>query len=41
MDPKMFRNKALDPEAENFIETWARALSPRSQLDLALHLKTM
>ena len=41
MDPTPFHNKALDPEAETFIETWARGVSPKIPLHLTLHLQNM
>lgn len=41
MDPTPFHNKALDPEAETFIETWARGVTPKGQLHLTLHLQNM
>ena len=41
MDPTPFHNKALDPEAETFIETWARGIPPQSPMHLTLHLQTM
>lgn len=41
MDPTPFHSKALDPEAENFIETWARGISPKSPIHLTLHLQAM
>lgn len=41
MDPTPFLNKALDPEAETFIETWARGFAPKGQLHLTLHLQNM
>jgi len=41
MDPTPFHNKALDREAEAFIETWARSFSPTSRLHLTLHLQHM
>ena len=41
MDPTPFHNKALDPEAETFIETWARGIPPKSPMHLTLHLQTM
>lgn len=41
MDPTPFHNKALDREAEAFIESWARGFTPKCPLHLTLHLKNM
>jgi hypothetical protein len=41
MDPTPFHNKALDPEAELFIETWARGFPPKTHLHLTVHLQNM
>lgn len=41
MDPTPFHSKDLDREAEAFIETWARGLSPKSPLHLTIHLQHM
>ncbi|MDT8991372.1 hypothetical protein RQP54_10920 [Curvibacter sp. APW13] len=41
MDPTPFHSKALDREAEAFIETWARGFSPKSALHLTIHLRTL
>lgn len=41
MDPTPFHNKALDQEAETFIESWARGFTPKSHLHLTLHLQNM
>lgn len=41
MDPTPFHNKALDPEAEVFIESWARGVSPQAPIHLTVHLQNM
>lgn len=41
MDPTPFHNKALDKQAEAFIETWARGVPPKAQMHLTIHLQTM
>jgi hypothetical protein len=41
MDPTPFHNKALDREAETFIETWARGFPHKAQVHLTLHLQSM
>ena len=41
MDPTPFHSKALDREAEAFIESWARGFSPKSSLHLTIHLEHM
>lgn len=41
MDPTPFHSKALDREAETFIEAWARGFSPKSPLHLTIHLQHM
>jgi hypothetical protein len=41
MDPTPFHSKALDQEAEAFIEAWARGFSPKSPLHLTIHLQHM
>lgn len=41
MDPTPFHNKALDREAEAFIETWARGLPLQGTLHLTLHLQQL
>ena len=45
MDPTPFHSKALDGEAEAyieaFIEAWARGFTPKSPLHLAIHLQHM
>lgn len=41
MDPTPFHSKALDSEAEAFIETWARGFSTKSPLHLTVHLQNM
>ena len=41
MDPTPFHSKALDREAEIFIEAWARGLPTKSPLHLTIHLEHM
>lgn len=41
MDPTPFHSKALDREAETFIEAWARSFTPKSSLHLTIHLQHM
>ena len=41
MDPTPFHNKALDREAEAFIEAWARGASHKAQIHLTIHLQTI
>jgi hypothetical protein len=41
MDPTPFHSKALDREAEAFIEAWAGGFSPKSPLHLNIHLQHM
>lgn len=41
MDPTPFHNKALDKEAEAFIETWARGFPHKAQVHLTVHLQSM
>lgn len=41
MDPTPFHNKALDREADAFIETWARGVAPHSPMQLTIHLQSM
>lgn len=41
MDPTPFHSKALDREAETFIEAWARGFSTKSPLHLTIHLQHM
>ena len=41
MDPTPFHSKALDCEAETFIESWARGFSPKNPLHLTIHLQHM
>ena len=38
MDPSPFREKDLDPNAEEFIVSWAREAHPDAQLGLVVHL---
>lgn len=39
MDPTPFRHKDLDPEAEQFIESWALEFPPDSRFHLTVHLE--
>jgi len=39
MDPSPFLNKDIDPEAENFIETWALGFSPESRFHITIHIE--
>jgi len=39
MDPTPFLNKDLDPEAEDFIETWASGFALRSRFHITIHLE--
>jgi hypothetical protein len=41
MDPTPFHSKALDREAEAFIEAWARGLPAKSPLHMTIHLEHM
>jgi hypothetical protein len=41
MDPTPFHNKAIDREAEAFIEAWARGIPHGHQLHLTIHLQSM
>ena len=41
MDPTPFHNKALDREAEAFIESWGRGVAPKAQIHLTVHLQSM
>jgi hypothetical protein len=41
MDPTPFHNKAMDREAEAFIEAWARGFPPKHTLHLTIHLEHM
>ena len=41
MDPTPFHSKAIDREAEAFIEAWARGLPPKSHLHLTIYLEHM
>ncbi len=38
LDPTPFLNKDLDQEAEAYIETWARTISPKDRLHLTIHM---
>jgi hypothetical protein len=39
MDPTPFLNKDLDPEAENFIESWASGYAPGSRFHITIHIE--
>ncbi|MBK9162047.1 MAG: hypothetical protein IPM27_10895 [Nitrosomonadales bacterium] len=39
MDPTPFLNKDLDPQAEDYIETWAAGYAPGSRFDITIHLE--
>lgn len=39
MDPTPFLNKDLDPEAEDFIETWASGFAPGSRFHITIHVE--
>ncbi|MFA5371696.1 MAG: hypothetical protein WC053_04945 [Sideroxydans sp.] len=39
MDPTPFLNKDLDPEANDFIETWASGYAPGSRFHITIHLE--
>ncbi|MDP2761188.1 MAG: hypothetical protein Q8O64_12455 [Sideroxyarcus sp.] len=39
MDPTPFLNKDLDPEANDFIETWASGYAPDSRFHITIHLE--
>ncbi len=41
MDPTPFHHKDLDPNAEQFIESWALEFPPDSRLHITLHLEKM
>ena len=39
MDPTPFHHKDLDPDAEQFIESWALEFPPESRFQITLHLQ--
>ena len=39
MDPTPFHHKDLDPDAEEFIESWALEFPPDSQFEITIHLE--
>ena len=39
MDPTPFLSKDLDPEAEDFIETWASGFAPSNRFHITIHLE--
>lgn len=39
MDPTPFHHKDLDPDAEEFIESWALEFPPGSRLQITIHLE--
>ncbi|HYA19461.1 MAG TPA: hypothetical protein VEG25_02290, partial [Burkholderiales bacterium] len=41
MDPTPFVHKDLDPEAEEFIESWALEFPPQSRIHIAIHLEQL
>jgi hypothetical protein len=41
MDPAPFHHKDLDPDAEEFIETWAREYPPGSRLNLHFYFERL
>jgi hypothetical protein len=41
MDPTPFHHKDLDPDAEEFIETWALEFPPDSRFQITVHLQQM
>ncbi len=40
MDPSPFHDRDLDSDAEEYILSWARELSPAQEIELVLHLTT-
>lgn len=40
MDPSPFHDRDLDSDAEEYILSWARELSPTQEIELVLHLTT-
>ena len=41
MDPTPFHHKDLDPDAEEFIESWALEFPPDSRFQITVHLEKM
>lgn len=41
MDPTPFHHKDLDPDAEEFIESWAMEFPPESRFQITVHLQQM
>jgi len=41
MDPTPFHHKDLDPDAEEFIESWALEFPPDSRFQITVHLQQM
>ena len=41
MDPTQFHHKDLDPDAEEFIESWALEFPPDSRFQITVHLQQM
>ena len=39
MDPTPFHHKDLDPDAEEFIESWAQEFPPDSRFQIVIHLQ--
>ena len=39
MDPTPFLNRDLDPEAEAFIESWAKEFPPGGRIHITIHLE--
>ena len=39
MDPTPFHHKDLDPDAEQFIESWALEFPPQSRFEITIHLE--
>ncbi|HMK13536.1 MAG TPA: hypothetical protein VK460_00780 [Burkholderiales bacterium] len=41
MDPTPFLHKDLDPEAEEFIESWALEFPPNSRIHITIHIEQL
>ena len=41
MDPTPFHHKDLDPDAEEFIESWALEFAPDSRFQITVYLQQM
>ena len=41
MDPTPFHHKDLDPDAEEFIESWAREFPPKSRFHVNIHVERL